>query len=373
MPPERVLVTGATGLMGSRLCEVLWLTGAMQPRALVHNTGSAARISRYPIDVAVGDLCDENYVKQAMQGCDAVVHLARGTEAVMTKGLDNVLQAAAANRVSRFVHMSSVAVYGNQPPAESVSEEAPARRTTLQYGNQKLEQERRVLEYRRRYDLPTVILRAPNVYGPYSAFTTGMLKRLRAGNIAILGEGKNPCNLVYIDNVIEAVLLCLWKPEAVGQTFFVVDNEPVTWAQCIEDYAKIVGVGVRRVQEHEIDRDHRKSGIGDSFRTIQKIVISKEFRQILRQVQLIESFETSMYNRYQSLSPRTREWIRRRVRDLRTRPQRSESYDHLVAMQARTVAHSNRKARSLLGYTAGVSYDEGMALTEDWLRYNRLA
>jgi nucleoside-diphosphate-sugar epimerase len=101
------LVTGATGFIGGRLCEVMALTGAFEPRPFVHSTGSAWRIARFPLDFAMGDLCDGAAVHRAMDGCDAVVHLARGDDAVMRRGLENVLRAAVTHRVSRFVHISS--------------------------------------------------------------------------------------------------------------------------------------------------------------------------------------------------------------------------------------------------------------------------
>ena len=77
------------------------------------------------MDFVLGDLCNKNTVDRAIEDCDAVVHLARGDSPVMTTGLENVLRAASKQRCERFVHLSSVAVYGHRPPPESFSEEAP--------------------------------------------------------------------------------------------------------------------------------------------------------------------------------------------------------------------------------------------------------
>src|SRR5438128_12386269 len=167
------------------------LSHAFAPRPFVHTTGSAWRIGRFPPDFALGDLGDGRAVDRAMDRCDAVVHLARGDDAVMRRGLENVLRAAVTHRVSRFVHISSVAVYGSEPPPDSVGE-AAATRPDLPYGHAKLEQEHRVLRYHRRRGLDVVILRPPNVYGPFASFTVGMVNTLHSHSVAIVDDGRNP-------------------------------------------------------------------------------------------------------------------------------------------------------------------------------------
>lgn len=374
--PRRVLITGATGFIGGRLCEVLALSGICEARAFVHSTGSAARIGRLPIDFAIGDLCDRKSVVCAIEGCDAVVHLARGARPVMTAGLGNVLRAARDHGVSRFVHVSSVAVYGNRPPAESVSEEAPARRTESEYGNEKLAQERQVLRCRDRYRLPAVILRPPNVYGPFSPFTLGLLKALRAGSVALVDGGHNPCNLVYVDNLIEAILLSLWRREAVGETFFVTDTAVPSWAECIHDHAALCGLAAPSVGHGELVRQPAPRVFRDSLRMLPRVLASGELRTILRQVPLIKRAESTAYELFQKLSQETRERVRFRLTGPRPALRASQPVfsadDNIISAQGRTVRHSAEKARRLLDYSAPVSYSEGMALTEAWLRYSRI-
>jgi len=361
--PRRVLVTGATGFIGGRLCEVMALTGAAEPRPFVHSTGAAWRIARFPLDFAIGDLCDGASVARAMKGCDAVVHLARGGDAVMRRGLENVLRATVTHRVSRFVHISSVAVYGSQPPPDTVSE-ARAARSDLPYGNAKLEQERRVLRYRRRHGLDVVILRPPNVYGPFASFAVGMVNALRSYDIALIDGGRNPCNLVYIDNLVEAILLALWRPEAPGQVFHVTDREPVSWERCITDHAALVGVAVPHVAAAELVPPARERLLRDSLRAL----ADPEF---WRRIPIVQ-------RGFQWLPEQARQVVRKRLSDWEVvgrngSPERRFRADHpFLAGQKRTVAHSSAKARRLLGYTAPVSYDEGMRLTEAWLRVARL-
>ncbi len=370
-PPHRVLVTGATGLIGGRLCEVMALTSSFEPRPFVHSTGSAWRIARFPLDFAVGDLCDRASVDRAMHGCGAVVHLARGGDAVMQGGLENVLRAAVTHRIARFVHVSSVAVYGSQPPPESVSETARVTRCDLPYGRAKLNQERRVLRCHRRHGLDAVILRPPNVYGPFASFTVGMINTLRSREIAIVDGGGHPCNLVYVDNLVEAILLALWKPEASGQVFHVTDPEPVSWERCITDHAAFLGVDVPRIAAAELAPAPLERVWRDSLRALRGIMADAELRRTLTHVPVVRRC-------FQSLPEPAKQLIRRRLRGWESvhrngSAERRFRADHpLIASQKRTVAHSSQKARAVLGYTAPVGYDEGMRLTETWLREARM-
>jgi nucleoside-diphosphate-sugar epimerase len=368
--PRRVLVTGATGLIGGRLCEVMALTGAFEPRPLVHTTGAAWRIARFPLDFAVGDLCHGASVDRAMEGCGAVVHLARGDDAVMRQGLENVLRAAVAHRVSRFVHISSVAVYGSEPPPESASE-IPPKRCDLPYGRAKLEQEQRVLRYHTRHGLDAVILRSPNVYGPFSSFTVGMFGTLRYRGVAIVDGGRNPCNLVYVDNLVQAILLALWKPEATGQVFHVTDRGSVTWVRCITDHAALVGVDVPHVSTEELLPPARERVLRGELRAVPEAIAESGFWRPLTRIPMVRQG-------FQALPERTKQAVRRWLQG--SKPvQRSGSQEHrfradhpFIAGQKRTVAHSSEKARRVLGYTAPVSYDEGMRLTIAWARRAQL-
>lgn len=375
---NRVLITGASGFMGGRLCEVFHLSRRAIPRAFIHSTGSVARIGRYPLEFVIGDLTDPASVAKAVEGCDSVVHLARGDAPVMIKGLENVLASARRHGVKRFVHMSSVAIYGNNPLPESRYEEAQGCPDGMEYGKTKLHQEQRVLEYYRRYKLPTVILRPPNVYGPYSAFTTGLLHKIRAGQLAIVDGGRNPCNLVYIDNLIEAILRSLWTPEAVGHAFFVTDRDQVTWAQVLRDHADLLGVSMPCISAAALSTKPAARMLSDTVRSFPRVLLSGEFRTILRQIPLVEAFEQVVYSRFQSLPASLQDRLRLAIHGPQQFVKKSGAVvmfdrdDNIISAQDRTVAHSCEKASRLLGYSPRIGYKQGMVLTEAWLRYARL-
>jgi len=108
----RVAVVGASGFVGATLVERL-LGHGTDVRALIHSSGGAWRLSRHGIPLHAFDLLSPAETAHALEGCTHVVDCSRGTRALMFEGLQNLLDASRAARVERFVHVSSVAVYGD--------------------------------------------------------------------------------------------------------------------------------------------------------------------------------------------------------------------------------------------------------------------
>ena len=374
---RRVLITGASGLVGGRLCEILSLADlGWTPRALLRSSGSAAYLSRFDMDIQIADLRDPKAVDHAMSGCDAVVHLARGSKGVMFRGLKNVLDAAVRHKVSRFVHVSSIAVYGNNPPAESATEAGKVRKTGLDYGDEKLAQDLLVQRYARRHKLPVVILRPPNIWGPASHFSAGVIARLKSRALPIVHPA-HPCNLVHVDNFVQATLLALTRPEAVGEMFFVTDDGTVSWEQCLDTYAAWVEATVPHVSPASIKEKTRPKFIRDSISALPRVIFSRDFRSSVRGIPLVQAIEAALLRRFESLSPSSQQKIRQAIRKDAAPLEREnpifDSDDGLIAGQNRTVVHSNSKIKRLLGYTAPVSFAQGMQLTHEWLQYAELA
>jgi nucleoside-diphosphate-sugar epimerase len=162
-------------------------------RAMVHSYVRAARIARLDSELVHADLRDLASVEKAVEGCDAVVHLAIGAD--MKTETRNAVRAALKHRVKRFVHISSMAVHGFTPgPAGAREETAKIGRYGNEYSDAKAEAEEVVQRAIDRDGLPGVILRPTVIYGPHSGFVLRVINEARTGVVTLIDDGRGICN-----------------------------------------------------------------------------------------------------------------------------------------------------------------------------------
>jgi len=213
-----ILVTGAGGFIGGRVVEVLMQREGVIPRAALRRWSTAARIGRLPLDPIQCDLRDLAQVREAVQGVDAIVHCAVGDGRNTVESTRNVMQAALDAGIKRVVHISTIDVYGR---AEGrVEESTPLTVTGREYGDSKIEAERVCQEFVAK-GLHVVILRPTIVYGPFSdLWTLQFAERFRDGNWLLPPDGcQGRCNLVYIDDLVRAILCALDADVPSGEAF----------------------------------------------------------------------------------------------------------------------------------------------------------
>src|SRR3970040_2189076 len=116
---KRILVTGGTGFIGSRLIERLALEGNAKARVLVHYPAHPARVARWPFEMIGGDVLNPADVERAAEGCEIIFHCAYGTSPdetiqrrVNVEGTKNVLYAGLRPKAKRIIHFSTLLVYG---------------------------------------------------------------------------------------------------------------------------------------------------------------------------------------------------------------------------------------------------------------------
>lgn len=234
----RVLVTGASGFLGCRVLESFHLRDVASVSGTLRHWTRAARPARYPIDLQLADIEDPSTLDQVMrQGFDAIVHTAYiDTHDSIVGGTQNLLDAARRNHVKRFIYLSTAEVYGPEARG-AVTEETPTPMTGRLYGDAKIEAEQRCREANAD-GLATTILRPSLIYGPFGkSWTLDIAKRLLSGKWGTFeAHGDGIANLIYVDDLVDAIELCLVHPAAPGETFNVNGPDPPTWNAYFEAF-----------------------------------------------------------------------------------------------------------------------------------------
>jgi nucleoside-diphosphate-sugar epimerase len=251
--PGPVLVTGATGFIGGQLTERL-IAGGVRPRLLVRDPSRLKPGVLAAADLIVGDLADMAALRLAVRNIGTLFHCAANANTwdrwenyrtANVDGMRNLLQAMAHEGVptGRFVHLSSVDVYGFPPLASH--ETAPADGGAFGYGRSKALGERELREGAERLNLPYVILRPTNVIGPHSQFVHRIGDELRSGLMLKIDHGRADFGFLYVDNLLDCMLWAATASAAEHECFNVSDPEPISWARFIADLR--TGIGGRGV------------------------------------------------------------------------------------------------------------------------------
>lgn len=250
---QRLLITGATGFVGSALCTLLDRTGVEYCRA----TRTAAGTRRD--DVVVGRIGPGTDWSAALEGIACVVHLAARTHVmhesaadplaayreINVEGTRRLAEAAAAAGVRRFVFLSSVKVNGERTGAQPFGEaDAPSPEDA--YGITKLEAERVLARISRQSGMAVTVLRPPLVYGPgVKGNFLSLMRAVRKGVPLPLGSLDNRRSLVYVGNLASAIVRCVESERAAGQMFLVSDGEDLSTPELIRRVATALGVRPR--------------------------------------------------------------------------------------------------------------------------------
>ena len=287
---SRILITGATGFIGSRLCEKLSLHYRLPYRALVRNFSKATRIARLGAEMVPGDLADSASLSAALSGCDAVVHLAFGDA---RKAEENLLAACQRYGVKRFVHISSMAVHGPHPGPECANEAtATIGHYKENYSDSKARSEK-LVQQAIATGLPGVILRPTVVYGPYSPFVARVVQSARAGSVSLIDHGAGVCNAVYVDDVCDAICAALHSDNALGKAMFVNADRAVSWRDFNLTFANMVAPAptVSNFAAHEVlaHWDLARPTLRSNLAAVKHLIASSEFHDQLATVPAMRS------------------------------------------------------------------------------------
>jgi nucleoside-diphosphate-sugar epimerase len=248
----RVLVTGGTGFTGTALVRRLIEQGHTVV-ALDYQEGLQSDLLRgYGAEIVIGSVTDRQAVERSMKDVELVFHLAAAFrelnkpdgfyEEVNVGGTRTVLAAAQRYGVRKFIYCSTCGVHGNvdHPPA---NEDAPIRPADY-YQRTKYEAEPFVLKAGT--EMETVILRPAAIYGPGDPERFFMIfKRVAKGTFPMFGNGRTLYHPLYIDNLVDAFLLCMPYGAGKGRTYLIADEEYYPIEEIVRGVARALDVEVR--------------------------------------------------------------------------------------------------------------------------------
>ena len=392
MNQRQILITGGTGFVGTRLAERMTLGEGYAVSALVHRFSSPgiARLARMPVKLVFGDVMDVDTLTKAAEGCTHIVHLAYGTSGdsetqrkTTVTGTENVLRVALDKNIEKVIYFSTTAVYGPNPKQALIDESIPFEPGRDVYTTSKIEAENVVWNFHTKYGLPVVVLRPPLIYGPYGVFwTTRIVKEIQTG--AILVNGGNGCaNLIYVDNLIDIVLLAIEKKSGDGKAFITVDDEHPTWKEVYEGYGERIGSHppMQSLTTEEI-KALRKGNIPKKWLIDPFLLVPEMFRACFQSQEMRRKMLEVPWLKF--IRDKISEEKIDRMKGLKISMENgskatAQKQNHLelpnsdlVALYASQARFSNENVKKVLGYKQRITFQEALDLIHHWMRYQRL-
>ncbi|OGW53194.1 MAG: hypothetical protein A2Y81_09735 [Nitrospirae bacterium RBG_13_43_8] len=248
----KALVTGATGFIGSHLCAELAKRG-YQVTCLIREKSDRKWVENIDVKLITGDCKSLDSLFPAVTDTDYVFHLAGLTKACSlddffctnTKGTENLIRAVAEKnpKIKRFVYLSSLAAAGPSNNGSPLTENAEPRPVSS-YGKSKLEGEKAVLNYKD--TIPITILRPSAVYGPRDRDFFVFFKMLKKGVFPYWG--KCYYSLLYVDDLIQGMILAAESKRAKGELYFLADSKFYTNDEILDAMSSALGARAIRLK-----------------------------------------------------------------------------------------------------------------------------
>jgi len=316
---KRALVTGANGYIAGRLVLRLLEQGVAvvavcrDPRKGAYLRGA---------EVVQGYVTDGARMRELAQGCDVVFHVAAAfNEAATVQYRTNVIgsvrvaEAAQAAHVRRFVHVSTIGVYGIDIDGRITEAHAQHPSPRDFYQQSKKLGEDAVWDFAKASGLPTTVIRPAMVYGSGSAFWSRMLYQL-TDKLPFVPQFSGTAHPIYIDDVVDMLLLLATHPDAVGEAFHCAPDPAPIWPEYVGHFARMLG--------KTRTRSFPAAGIASFVAPLELL--------------------------------------------LRLKSDAPTDISGTLRFVSRHATYSMDKARELLGWEPRVPLAEGMAASEAWLR-----
>ena len=245
-----VLVTGATGFIGSHLVDFLNKQNRAV-RCLVRTTSDITFLKQLKVKIVYGDLLDKESLRKAVSGVEIVYHLAamvrphkvfskkgeleRLYETVNAQGTQNIASACLKEGVAKFIHISSISAVG---VGEDLTESSICKPVTA-YGKSKLLSEEIIINLVESKNFPAVIIRPGQIYGERAYGMLNFFKLIKKDLLCIIGDGTNFLPVCYVADLVEGLYLAEDKASP-GALYFIFEDN-YTFKEYVKTIAQVLG------------------------------------------------------------------------------------------------------------------------------------
>ena len=382
---RKVLITGSTGFIGGHLARRLVKFKKSRIRGLVKNPLiPTVRIDGLPVEKVFGDMTSIEAMRGAVRGCDIVVHCAVGEPHENPLGTSNIIRAALEHGVKKFIHISSTAVFGYSPSIDKAKDgildyKFSKNDYLTAYSHSKIECEKTAFAYYDSSKLPLVVLRLSNVFGPCSTcWTTRPINMIKQGCYTLVNGGLSPSNTIYVDNVVDAIILAITEDNAIGHAMTISDKKTVSWKTFFSSYVKMLPSlhTLLDITQRDLKDERARQKLEDVKRMLSNpMKISSVIPYLENESKglgiLISLIKRAKATKLHTLSPESlRECanpcdIAEVTQDQSKLPKIPEIW--LEKTFTLPLQFSINEATDILGFKPQISFEEGMIKTEKWL------
>lgn len=245
---KKVLITGATGFIGSNTAKKLLDTEA-EIRILARSPKKAKMFDKGNIEIVIGDMTDHDSLRKAVKGCNVVIHVAgalglankKTSYAVNVEGTRVLGEASSEEGIERFFHISSIWTFGIDASG-IVNEKSTRHPSGYFYSDTKYEGENLLVDMYEKRNLPLVTIYPSIVYGPNDPnWTIGIIKAIQKNSGALPNGGSGLLHLIYIDDLVDGILGAI-SNGVPGEGYMLSGPEVVTVKDFSYACAKMLGV-----------------------------------------------------------------------------------------------------------------------------------
>lgn len=250
-PDDLILVTGATGLVGSHVVERAHSMG-VPVRVLVRESSDTSLLDEWGVEIIVARMSVPDDMKKAAEGVTVVVHCAAKVgdwgpvddyRKINVGGTENLLNAVEQNgTIKCYIQISSLGVYEARDHYGTDESEPPNVSGIDGYTLTKAESEKLVLKHVRENKLPATVLRPGFIYGPRDrTVLPRLLEKLKDGKVKYLGSTDKLMNNTYVNNLVDAIFLAIDRDDLRGETFNIRDDRLVSKQEFMETICDLAG------------------------------------------------------------------------------------------------------------------------------------